>query len=198
MHVLADLVTGRLHWHTTWPSIPMGFFMYFNQHCFICSPSDSTLCRRMLGSNPGTVMTLALALRRCNHSAIDLIHLYLLLFHCFTHHQIMYHTPWKCLAVKNLPSALIYMASHLFVDFFFFFMDWCILSFEHLFQVLFSKSRGCHSDLLSLTLTQTHQFWSNAKTSSKSTSSRHIVCTTVTAIHIQNTIFSIVCEIIIK
>jgi hypothetical protein len=31
--------------------------MYFIQHCFVCRPSDSTPCRRMLGSNPGTVMT---------------------------------------------------------------------------------------------------------------------------------------------
>ncbi len=34
-------------------SVNYRFFMYFLQHCFICRPSDSTVCRRMLWSNPG-------------------------------------------------------------------------------------------------------------------------------------------------
>jgi hypothetical protein len=42
------------------------FLMYDIQHCFICCPSDSTVYRRMLGSNPRTVATTALALRRSN------------------------------------------------------------------------------------------------------------------------------------
>jgi hypothetical protein len=35
--------------------------MYVIQHCFICRPF--TLCRRMVGSNPGTVATLAVQKR---------------------------------------------------------------------------------------------------------------------------------------
>ncbi len=40
--------------------------MHFNQHCFIDRPS---LCRRMLGSNPHIIATLALTVRRSNPSA---------------------------------------------------------------------------------------------------------------------------------
>ncbi len=43
------------------------FSVLFIQHCFIGRPSDP-LCRRMLRSNPGTVVTSALAVRRSNHS----------------------------------------------------------------------------------------------------------------------------------
>jgi hypothetical protein len=48
-------------------------FMYHNQHCFICRPSDSTVSEDA-GIEPRTVATSALAVRRSNHSAIDPIH----------------------------------------------------------------------------------------------------------------------------
>jgi hypothetical protein len=38
--------------------------MYFIQHCFICRPSDSPLCRRIAGIEPRAVTTSALAVRR--------------------------------------------------------------------------------------------------------------------------------------
>ncbi len=44
------------------------FFMFFIQHCFICRPSDSTVSEDA-GIGPRTVATLALAVRRSNHSA---------------------------------------------------------------------------------------------------------------------------------
>ncbi len=46
-----------------------GFLKYSDQHCFICHPSDSMLCRGMLGLEPRTVGTLSLAGRRYNRSA---------------------------------------------------------------------------------------------------------------------------------
>jgi|688.fasta_scaffold929695_1 hypothetical protein len=42
--------------------------MYLIQHCFICSPSDSTVSYDS-GIEVRTVATLALAVRRCNRSA---------------------------------------------------------------------------------------------------------------------------------
>jgi hypothetical protein len=48
--------------------------MYFIQHCFICRPLDFTVLEDA-GIAPRTVVTLALAVRRSNHSAsLDLIH----------------------------------------------------------------------------------------------------------------------------
>jgi hypothetical protein len=44
-----------------------GFFQYFIQHCFICRPSDSSVSEDA-GSEPRTVVTSALAVRRSNHS----------------------------------------------------------------------------------------------------------------------------------
>ena len=41
-------------------------FKYFIQHCFICRPSDSTVPVNA-GSEPRTVATMALAVRRSNH-----------------------------------------------------------------------------------------------------------------------------------
>ncbi len=54
------------------------FFMiskYFIQHCFICRPSDFTLPEDA-GSEPRTVSTLALAVRRSNLSAKSHLHLF--------------------------------------------------------------------------------------------------------------------------
>ncbi len=53
-------------------------FIYDIQHCFICRPSDSTVPEDA-GFEPRIVATTALAayllaVRRSNHSAIDLIH----------------------------------------------------------------------------------------------------------------------------
>jgi hypothetical protein len=42
------------------------FSMYCIQHCFICSPSDSTVSEAA-GIEPRTVATLALAVGRSNH-----------------------------------------------------------------------------------------------------------------------------------
>jgi hypothetical protein len=42
------------------------YFMYFIQHCFICSPSDSTVSEDA-GIDLRTVAILALAVRRSNH-----------------------------------------------------------------------------------------------------------------------------------
>jgi hypothetical protein len=49
--------------------------MYFIQHCFcfICRPSDFTVSEDA-GIEPRSVATLALAVRRCNHSAISHSH----------------------------------------------------------------------------------------------------------------------------
>ncbi len=48
-----------------------GFFkMYFLQHCFICRPSYSTVSEDA-GIEPRSVSTLALAVRRSNHSEIS-------------------------------------------------------------------------------------------------------------------------------
>jgi hypothetical protein len=44
------------------------FFMYFIQHCFIGRSSESTLSDDA-GIEPRTVATLALSMRRSNHSA---------------------------------------------------------------------------------------------------------------------------------
>jgi hypothetical protein len=50
----------------------LGFFsfyvLYYNQHCFICCPSDSTVSEDA-GIEPRTVATTALAVRCSNHSA---------------------------------------------------------------------------------------------------------------------------------
>jgi hypothetical protein len=61
--------------------------MYFIQHCFICRPSDSTVSEDAW-IEPRTVATLALSVRRSNHSArspprsrFDLIHTRLDLIH---------------------------------------------------------------------------------------------------------------------
>jgi hypothetical protein len=43
------------------------FFMHFMQHCFICRPSDSTVSEDARFA-PRTVATLALSVRRSNHS----------------------------------------------------------------------------------------------------------------------------------
>ncbi len=48
--------------------------MYYIQHCFICRPSDSTVSEDA-EIEPRTVATSALAVRRSNHSAIDLNHI---------------------------------------------------------------------------------------------------------------------------
>jgi len=42
--------------------------MYFIQHCFICSPSDSIMSEDA-GIEPSTVATSEMAVRRSNHSA---------------------------------------------------------------------------------------------------------------------------------
>ncbi len=42
--------------------------MYRNQHCFICSPSNSTVSEDA-GIEPRTIATSALAVRPFNHSA---------------------------------------------------------------------------------------------------------------------------------
>jgi hypothetical protein len=47
--------------------------MYDIQHCFICRPSDSTVSEDT-GIETRTVATTALAVRRSNHTTIDLIH----------------------------------------------------------------------------------------------------------------------------
>jgi len=47
--------------------------MYCIQQCFICRPSDSTVSEDAV-IEPRTVATLALAVRRCNHYRLDLIH----------------------------------------------------------------------------------------------------------------------------
>ncbi len=44
------------------------FFQYFIQHCFICSPPDSTVSNDA-GIEPRTVATTALAVRRSKHTA---------------------------------------------------------------------------------------------------------------------------------
>jgi hypothetical protein len=46
--------------------------MYDIHKCFICRPSDSTVSEEA-GIEPRTVATMALAVRRANHSAIDSI-----------------------------------------------------------------------------------------------------------------------------
>ncbi len=48
--------------------------MVFFQHCLICRPLDSTVSEDA-GIGPRTVATFALAVRRSNHLAIDLIHI---------------------------------------------------------------------------------------------------------------------------
>ncbi len=48
------------------------FLFYFIYHCFICRPLDSTVSEDA-GIEPRTVATLALAGRRSDYSAIDLI-----------------------------------------------------------------------------------------------------------------------------
>jgi hypothetical protein len=47
------------------------FFIYDIQHCFICRPSDTTVSEDA-GTEARTVATAALAVRRSNHTAIDL------------------------------------------------------------------------------------------------------------------------------
>jgi hypothetical protein len=42
------------------------FSSYYIQHCFICRPSDSTV-PTYAGTEPKTVATCALAVRRSNH-----------------------------------------------------------------------------------------------------------------------------------
>jgi hypothetical protein len=54
-------------------TVPKDVFLYFVQHCFICHPSDSILSEDA-GIAPRAVASLALSVRRSNHSAIDLIH----------------------------------------------------------------------------------------------------------------------------
>jgi hypothetical protein len=58
----------------------LGFFLSFSQQCLICRPADSTVSEDA-GIEPRNVATLALAVRRSNHSAgshpqirLDLIH----------------------------------------------------------------------------------------------------------------------------
>ncbi len=45
-----------------------GFLKYFIQHCLICRPSDATVPEDA-GTEPRTVVTLALAVRRSDQSA---------------------------------------------------------------------------------------------------------------------------------
>jgi hypothetical protein len=56
------------------------FFRYFIQHCFICHPADPTVSEDA-GIELMTVATSALAVRRSNHLAIDIIHTRLDLIH---------------------------------------------------------------------------------------------------------------------
>jgi hypothetical protein len=60
----------------------MNFFLIlvnFFRHCYIFRPSDSTVSEDA-GSEPRSVANLALAVRRSNHSAIDLIQFYEITF----------------------------------------------------------------------------------------------------------------------
>ncbi len=51
----------------------LGFFHYFIPHCFIHRPSDSTVSEDA-GIEPMTVATLALDVRRSNHSGRSKLH----------------------------------------------------------------------------------------------------------------------------
>ncbi len=54
--------------------------MYFIQHCFVCRPSDFSVSEGG-GIEPRTIASLALAVRRSNHSVRSHLHLdYLLYF----------------------------------------------------------------------------------------------------------------------
>jgi hypothetical protein len=47
--------------------------MYDIQHCFICRPSDFTVCRRMLGSKPGQLRLYGIGCSNALNTQLDLI-----------------------------------------------------------------------------------------------------------------------------
>jgi hypothetical protein len=128
MDVLANLVQSAPPTDKSLPSFTGGFSGF----CYVlystlpsAAPQILHCVEGVLGSNPGNVMTLALAVRRCNHSARSHPSLPIVIPLLYPPDHVSHPLEMSC--SQKLPYALIYSTWPVTYVQTFFFTGWCIL-----------------------------------------------------------------------